>query len=123
MMSMRAATAAVALLLAASPLALAQNRKPKATITVQNKSTHTVHHLYLTPSEHDDWGTDQLGDNVIDARTGSFKLTDIPCGSYDVRLIDEDGDECVVEEVDICATKETWTITDKDLLACKEWQD
>jgi hypothetical protein len=36
-----------------------------------------------------------------------------------VKLVDEDGDECVVEEVDICGTNDTWEIKNKDLLACQ----
>jgi hypothetical protein len=122
-MSKRAVCVAVALALAWPVPGAAQASKPKATITVQNKSAHDIHHLYLTPSDHDDWGTDQLGDHVIDARKGSFKITGIPCGTYDVRLVDQEGDECVVEEVDICAAKETWTINDKDLRACQGWEE
>jgi hypothetical protein len=98
--------------------AAAQARKERATVTVQNKSSVTIRHLYLTPQDSDDWGPDQLGDNVLEAKKGAFKLTDIPCDVYDVRLIDDDGNECVVEEIDICGARETWTINDKDLKAC-----
>ena len=33
---------------------------------------------------------------------------------------DEDDDECIVEEVDICGGSESWVITNKILLACQE---
>jgi hypothetical protein len=46
-------------------------------------------------------------------------LTDIPCNTYDVKLVDEEGDECVVEAVDICGGKGTWTITSKALVQCQ----
>ena len=36
-----------------------------------------------------------------------------------MRVVDEDGDECVIEDVGLCATKDTWVITDKDLLGCQ----
>jgi hypothetical protein len=128
-MTMRRVCAAAAAVLLVLPLAApvaaqskapsaAPARKDRATVTVQNRSATTIRHLYLTPQDSDDWGPDQLGDNLIEAKKGAFKLTDIPCGVYDVRLVDDDGNECVVEEVDICARRETWTINDKDLRAC-----
>jgi hypothetical protein len=91
----------------------------KATVTVVNKSDWEIHHFYLSSSEDDEWGPDQLGDDVI-GTDESFSLKQIPCDSYDVKLIDEDGDECVVEEVDICGGAEKWTITNKILLGCQE---
>ena len=48
--------------------------------------------------------------NVI-GKDESFTLKSIPCDSYDVKLVDEDGDECVVDDVDICGGAESWTIT------------
>lgn len=121
-MKMRAVGAALAVVLATIGATVhAQSRKSRATVIVKNESSYAIHQLYLTPHDSEDWGPDQLGDLVVDAKTGSFKLTDIPCDVYDVQLVDEDGDQCVVEEVDICAANETWTITDKDLLACIGW--
>jgi len=38
---------------------------------------------------------------------------------YDVKLVDEDGDECVVTEVDICGGHDDWVITDDELLECE----
>ena len=59
-----------------------------------------------------------MGEEVIG--TGeSFTLKNIPCDTYDVKLVDEDGDECVVEEVDICGSAEGWVITNQILLACE----
>ena len=110
-----------AVALATAPAAAQAQKKKKATVTLQNKSSYAIHALYMTPHESDDWGRDQLGDHVIEARKGTFRLTDIPCNAYDVRLMDADGDECVVEEVDVCGASEKWTITDKDLLACQGW--
>jgi hypothetical protein len=36
-----------------------------------------------------------------------------------VKLVDEDGDECVVEAVDVCGEDDEWLITDEDLLDCE----
>lgn len=90
----------------------------KASVTVVNDSDWAIHEFYVSSGEDDEWGPDQLKDQVIKSG-GSFQLVDIPCDTYDVRLVDEDGDECVVEDVDICGTKETWEITSKDLARCQ----
>jgi hypothetical protein len=92
--------------------------KKRATVTVVNKSSWVITHFFLSSSSEDEWGPDQLGRDVIG--TGeSFKLTDIPCDTYDVRLVDEDDDECIVMDVDICGGNDRWEITSKDLLRCQ----
>jgi hypothetical protein len=90
----------------------------KAAVKVVNKSDWEIHHFFLSSTDEDEWGPDQLGDEVI-GTDESFTLKNIPCDSYDVKLIDEDGDECVVDDVDICGGAESWTITNKILLGCQ----
>ncbi|HXU31170.1 MAG TPA: hypothetical protein VN851_11380 [Thermoanaerobaculia bacterium] len=89
-----------------------------ATVTVANQSEWEIHQFFLSPAETDKWGPDQLDENVI-GKGDTFKLTNIPCDTYDVKLVDEEGDECVVEAVDICGGKGTWTITSKALVQCQ----
>ena len=90
----------------------------KASVKVVNKSDWEIHNFFLSSSEEDEWGPDQLGEDVVG--TGeSFTLKSIPCDTYDVKLIDEDGDECVVSEVDVCGGQEGWIITNDDLLECQ----
>ncbi|MGE5208560.1 MAG: hypothetical protein ACM3KL_04425 [Alphaproteobacteria bacterium] len=106
---------AALLLFAASGPALAGDKK--ATITIINQSKWEIHHLYLSATSNKRWGLDQLVDQVL-ATGGSFTLTNVPCDRYDVKVVDEDGDECVIEQVDLCNDKTQWKITDKQLLAC-----
>jgi len=42
------------------------------------------------------------------------------CGSYDVRLVDEDGDACELRDVSLCGSEQA-TLTQEDLLACQGW--
>lgn len=98
--------------------AAAVAEKKHASIKVVNKSDWEIHHVYLSSSDDDEWGPDQLGQEVI-ATDETFTLRNIPCDTYDVKLVDEDDDECVVNTVDLCGTGETWTITNKLLLACQ----
>jgi len=112
----RLALIALALLVVATP-AFAKKEK-KATIKVVNQSKWEIHHLYLSSADDKKWGPDQLGDDVL--RTGaSFTLTNIDCDKYDIKVVDEDGDECVVENVSLCGEELTWKITDKVLLKCE----
>ena len=92
-------------------------------IHITNKSDWEIHHFFLAPSESDKWGPDQLGQNTIEPNGGTFELHKVPCDTFDVKLVDEDGDECVVESVDICGSKEGWVITSKDLIACEGASD
>jgi hypothetical protein len=107
--------AAVALLSVSIPAFAASS------IKVHNKSKWEIHHLFLSPtSEKDEWGPDQLGDAVIKANGGTFTLTDIECNKYDIKIVDEDGDECIVSAVSLCDDSAVWNITDERLLKCEK---
>jgi hypothetical protein len=90
----------------------------KANVTVHNGTSFEIHNFFMSPTEQNHWGPDQLGDQVI-GNGAKFTLTQIPCNTYDVKLVDEDGDECVVGDVDICGGHDDWVITDDDLLDCE----
>ena len=111
---------ALAFLFAAltAPLALAA---PKASVKVINQSKWEIHHLFLSSSDNEEWGPDQLEDSIL-AKGQSLTLTGIPCDTYDIKVVDEDGDECVIEAVKLCGDKSYWKITDKDLLACEGYE-
>lgn len=90
-----------------------------ATVTVTNSSDWAIMHFFLSPADSEKWGADQLGKGVIKTG-GSFKLNNIPCDSYDVKLVDEDGDQCVVQNVDLCAASDHWVITSEELVECQK---
>lgn len=113
----RAALCAAGVLMLALT-ASAAHAGAKAKVTVHNNSEFAIHNFFLSPSEQDHWGPDQLGDQVI-GQGDQFTLTDIPCDNYDVKLVDEDEDECIVPDVDICGGNGHWNITDEDLLDCE----
>ena len=86
-------------------------------IKITNSSDWSLEHLYISETDKEEWGEDQLGDEII-APGETFTLRGVPCATYDVKLIDEDGDECAVSEVDICGSG-GWKIESDDLLACQ----
>ncbi len=92
--------------------------KGGATITVSNESRWEIHHLYLSSTDDQYWGPDQLGEDII--RPGhTFKLTDIPCNKYDVKVVDEDGDACVINSIKMCGDAQVWHLTNEELLSCE----
>ncbi|HEY0140560.1 MAG TPA: hypothetical protein VGF48_06675 [Thermoanaerobaculia bacterium] len=109
-------TLAALLLCAATPAFAAD-----ATVKVINQSKWEIHHLYLSSSEEDTWGPDQLEDEVL-AKGDSLTLSGIPCDDYDIKVVDEDGDECIIEAVSLCKDNSYWKITDKDLLECEGYE-
>ena len=96
----------------------AEARRSDSEVEFVNRSSWDIYELYISASDEEEWGPDQLEDGILESG-GSFLLHSIPCDDYDVLLIDEDGDECILEEVDLCGDSEEWVITDKALLACE----
>jgi len=87
-------------------------------VTFRNDSSWAINELYFSRSASKIWGKDQLGRKTV--RNGdSFTLSDIPCGTYDVKLVDEEGDQCDIDKVQLCAEAHTWAIRDKDLAKCQ----
>lgn len=113
----RLAAAVVLCLVTASAFAGAK----KATVKIINASNWDIHHIFLSSADDSEWGPDQLDDSIL-SKGDSLTLTDIPCDDYDVKVVDEDGDECVIEEVDLCGDDSYWKITDKQLLACEGYE-
>ena len=90
----------------------------KGTVKIVNQSKWEIHHIYFGSTSERTWGDDYLGEDVL-AKGDSLTLTDIECGDYDIKVVDEDGDECIIEEVSLCGEDAYWKITDKDLLECE----
>ncbi len=77
---------------------------------ITNNSRYDIYHLYVSSSENEDWGPDQFGDFVLQAGGGAFTLKDLIPGEYDIKFVDEDGDECVLEDIAIVQNK-NWSLT------------
>lgn len=104
--------------IASDAQAMQKKNRKSSTVTIVNRADWDIYELYLSPVGDDEWGPDQLGEDVI-GKGDSFELHSIPCDDYDVMIVDEDGDECIIEEVDLCMDDEEWVIKNKDLLACQ----
>lgn len=89
-----------------------------STLTFSNSSQFEIAHIYLSPEDEDDWGPDQLGKDVLGSGD-KVEFSGIDCDTYDVKLIDEDGDECVLSDIDLCLEDQEFEITDAALVACQ----
>jgi hypothetical protein len=110
------------LVLAAAAAPFSLGNPPRAEgegeFMIVNKSKYAIHHLYLSPSDKNTWGKDQLGSKVINPGA-SFTLQGIPCGLYDIKVADQDGDTCEIREVAMCRDHTHWELTNDSLLKCE----
>ncbi len=103
---------------AAIPLLASSAPTPQAEFMIENKSEWDIHHMFLSPTDDNRWGPDQLGDHVLKAGT-SFTLQNIPCDNYDIKVVDDDGDECIIADIRMCKDHTHWDLTNKELLKCE----
>jgi hypothetical protein len=59
-------------------------------LKVVNQTTSDICYLYVTDSESDDWGPEQLGTDQTIVAGSDFTITDIPTGTYDLETEDCD---------------------------------
>lgn len=78
-------------------------------ITIVNNLSLEIRHVYLSPTDRENWGPDQLNNSVI-SPGGSFALTNVACAQTSIKVIAEDQNGCFYYQVVSCAADSTWTI-------------
>jgi hypothetical protein len=86
-------------------------------VRIENGSRYQVSRMYLSPASNNYWGPDLLGSHVL-PNGYVFTTREMPTGQYDLKLVDEDGDVCVVSGLSI-GEDTSWRITDRWLLNCE----
>ena len=86
-------------------------------VTIANNSGREIRHLYLSPTNQDNWGPDQLAPTVI-SPGGSYTLSDVACSGSDIKVIAEERDGCFHYQVVSCGQSSTWTITNETARDC-----
>jgi hypothetical protein len=71
-----------------------------ASLHVVNNSDFVIEELYLTDVGSRDWGPNLLGSRPL--VPGEDLIIDVECGYYDALLIDEDGVDCELHDLDLC---------------------
>ena len=117
-----AVTLFVVLLLAGlAPATATAQRRGHYTLLIENDSRYDIYYLYMSRTLEDNWGSDQLGSEVLDSGE-TFALGNIPAGEYDVKFVDEDDDACVLSDIAIIDDTE-WRLTTNFLLECEGYRD
>ena len=91
---------------ASTPLSNAS--APSLTITVVNNSEWEIHHLFLSPTNNDSWGADQLNDSAISP--GATRTLNVSWNQSTVKLIGEDQDGCFLTTTADATGNIVWTI-------------
>jgi hypothetical protein len=112
----RLITSAVLLMASFATSVTASAQDYLRTFTVYNHSTFTIRRLFVAPSSSTRWGYDRLGTKVL---SPDWKVTvDLEPGYYDIKLVDEDGDACVVNNVDF-SHNDYIDLNNRNLLSCE----
>ena len=85
------------------------------TFRISNESRYRIDHVYMTSSGYNRWGSDVLYGYLQPEYHLDLHVTP---GTYDVKVVDSDGDACVIAGVDVYEG-ETWHLTNSRLLSCE----
>lgn len=86
-------------------------------LTIRNASSYGIYQLHLSPYDDETWGPDLLaGDPLLPGEGGRVPV--FQCSKYDLRMIDDEGGECIIQDIDLCFNDEDWTIGDDELASC-----
>ena len=84
------------------------------TLTITNGlENYAIHYVYVSLSSSDSWGSDRLGEGRTLSPGKSVKL-DLEKATYDIRIVDEDGDEYVRSNLKLIDDY-TWRVTLNDI--------
>jgi hypothetical protein len=91
---------------------------PSTAITIVNSSSREIRHVYLSPPDQNNWGSDQLVNSVISPDGGSFTISNVSCGGSSIKVIAEDQEGCFLYQVVTCSENVTWTVTNSATRDC-----
>jgi hypothetical protein len=78
------------------------------TLTVVNNSTRDIRYLYLSATDNDNWGADQLNESAISP--GATRTLNITWEQASIKLVGEDQDGCFLSTTVNVSSNIEWTI-------------
>jgi hypothetical protein len=87
-----------------------------STFLIVNDSSYVLTEVRIAEVGDRSWGPNLLPDVLFPGE--ELLITDIECGTYDVLVTDETGVDCVLGNVDLCLSDDTWVVTDFTLDVC-----
>jgi hypothetical protein len=86
-------------------------------VTLRNATSYAIYELHLAPVDTASWGANLLrGDVLLPGEMTEISVFD--CNDYDLRLVDDEGEECVLERIELCFQDEDWVLDDTALALC-----
>lgn len=79
-----------------------------AVVRVENQSGFAIKEVHVASVGSTAFGANLVSSSVL-ASGGSATLA-VPCGRYDMQLIDAAGQQCILHDVDLCANNGDFTI-------------
>jgi hypothetical protein len=90
-----------------APLALSSANTTSTSITIVNQSGKEIRHFYLSPTDSDQWGNDELSEPI---GNGSSRTLNVSWSQSTVKLVAEDEDGCFMYQTTANETL-TWTLS------------
>ena len=81
---------------------------PTNSVTIVNNTGREIRHVYFSPTNEENWGSDQLNNFVIAA--GGTREVNSSCSAGDIKVIAENQDGCFFYQVVSCGSNVSWTI-------------
>jgi len=78
-------------------------------LSLHNDTGKAIAAVHISPIDVDRYGPNLLRGKALQ-QGGTFTFPDLPNGLYDMRLIDGDGTECLLKDVDYFQYS-VWTVT------------
>ena len=93
------------------------------TVSLTNSSSYDIYSIQLTPADQTSWGANLLGNDVL-MHGDSQKIAVFDCSKYDLRMVDDENVECIIQDIDLCFKDKDWTIDNTVLAICATgWAD
>jgi hypothetical protein len=85
-------------------------------LRIDNDSSFDFYEIYVTPIDAYSWGPDLLDNDAL--FPGESLTIEVGCDFYDAMVVDEFGNECIVESLDLCDDNVIWSVTNSVLETC-----
>jgi hypothetical protein len=92
-------------------------------LSIKNVSSYDVYSMQLSPFDSVDWGINLIGsDPLMHGETAA--ISTFECKKYDLRMVDDENVECIIQDIDLCFQDQQWAIDDTTLAICATgWAD
>ncbi len=107
--------ALTAAMLAATVVLPAAQAQEANTFRIVNNSSWRLDHVYVSPASYNRWGDDLLSGYMYPNQYLDLRVYD---GYYDVKVVDKDGDSCMLAKQHLYGGT-VWTLDNVKLLSCE----